>query len=86
MIALYSGLPRSVVFKSSSCTCFAASAVKGYFAQSVGVRTSFCPSAKSVSRACAAAAVILLQCVGRDKRLVCLLLVVGSLCVLACRC
>jgi hypothetical protein len=48
----YSGLSSSVVFRSSSCTCFAASGVKGYFAQSVGVRIRFCPSAEGVSRRC----------------------------------
>ena len=42
---VYSGLSSSVVFRSSCCTCFAASGVKGYFAMSVGVRIRFCPSA-----------------------------------------
>jgi hypothetical protein len=46
IISLYSGVFRSVVFRSSCCTCLAASGVKGYFAQSVGVRIRFCPSVR----------------------------------------
>ena len=45
IISVYSGLSSSVVFRSSCSTCFAASGVKGYFAQSVGVRIRFVPSA-----------------------------------------
>ena len=86
MISLYSGLSRSVVFRSSSCTCFAASGVKGYFAQSVGVRIRFCPSVRGCEPLFLGAAVILLQCGVRDKRLVFPLSAVGSRCVWACRC
>ena len=51
MIRLYSGLSSSVIFRSRSCTYWAAWGVKGYLARSVFVRTRLCPSAEGVSRA-----------------------------------